>query len=263
MKGLYGWLAKGYSVNDALWEMGWADINPDTGVFSWRVYTYDPSFFVGGNLNLQADSAVTMAAVSIDTTERPENLLESYAGSCMLPGENFSVEVSNILSQIVEDYQPEDYKVYYHDHGLGLATIHYVRLVGGFETDSRYTACVSGNTLVRLYDQTKFISDEEERLLVAMRDQIGASDAVEQEENSTRSGQPQQSQELAEALQLAWRETQASAKKEPFRQRYYFHYDIDQDRPYIQIYTDYYYDGTQAIGVDSYEYELERAMELS
>ena len=263
VRGFYGWLAKGYSVSAALWEMGWADINPDTGVFDWKVYTYDGDFFGTGKLKLQADAPVSTDANSIETSERPEDLLESYAGSCMLPGENVSAEVSDILSQIVEDYQSEDYKIYYHDHGLGLATIHYVRLVGGFETGSRYTACVSGNTLVRLYDQTKFISDEEERLLIAMRDQIGVFDAVEQEENSTRSGQPQQSQELAEALQLAWNETQASTKKEPFRQRYYFHYDIDQDRPYIQVYTDYYYDGTQAIGVDSYEYGLRNGGELS
>ena len=65
-----------------------------------------------------------------------------------------------------------------------------------------------------------------------------------------------QSRQLAEALRLAWEETQSAPQKEAISQRYNFYYDLDSNRPYICIYTEYYYNGTNSIGVNSYEYDL-------
>lgn len=65
-----------------------------------------------------------------------------------------------------------------------------------------------------------------------------------------------QSGQLAEALRLAWEETQSAPQKEAISQRYNFYYDIELNRPCIRVYTDYYYDGTEAMGVDFFEYDF-------
>lgn len=190
------------------------------------------------------------------------DLLDSYDGSRVIPGKDIAAEVSDIIRQIKDDYRDEDYRVYLHDHNLGLYQIHYVRVIGGFETDSRYAAGVKTNLVDRIYDQTKEISPEAEARLIALSSQLGITASTGSGKLNGKSEWPQQPEQLAEALRLAWEETDASSLKEPSGQRYYFQYDIEQDKPYILIYTDYYYDGTQAIGVDSYEYELKNGGEL-
>jgi len=262
LKGFNGYLAKGYSVNDALWEIGFSDINISYGVFNWKVYTYDPSFYVQGNLNLQSDTTVPMASDRIDDEVWSENLLDSYDGNRMISGEDIASEVSDVLRQIKDDYQDEDYRVYLHDHNLGQYHIRYAKVVGGFETDSRYVAGVRNNLLDRIYDQTKEISPEAEARLLTLSNQLGITASIGSGELDGKSEWPQQSEQLAEALRLAWEKVEALPEKEPYRQKYNFCYDVEQDRPYISISTVYYYNGASAVGVDDFEYDLEGGVML-
>ena len=64
---------------------------------------------------------------------------------------------------------------------------------------------------------------------------------------------------LSEALRIARELTQSSPEKEVAQQRYSYYYDIEQDRASIVVYTEYYYDDTEAMGVDLYEYDLEES----
>ena len=61
----------------------------------------------------------------------------------------------------------------------------------------------------------------------------------------------------ASALHLAWEETNASPLKEATHQRHYYFYDTERNQPCILVYTDYYFDGTEAKGVDTYCYDLD------
>ena len=41
------------------------------------------------------------------------------------------------------------------------------------------------------------------------------------------------------------------------KQRYHYYYDIEKDTASILVYTDYYYDDTDCLGVDFYQYNLD------
>ena len=130
--------------------------------------------------------------------------------------------------------------------------IDFVRVLGGFETDSGYTARLEGNTLCSICDNTKSISPEAEAYALKISNQSGIAAKSESCDAATT----EQAEPLAEALQLALEAAQSSPAKEVIQQRYCYYFDVENNQPCILVYTDYYYDGTEAIGVDVYTYLL-------
>ncbi len=182
----------------------------------------------------------------------PQDVLASYAGSTRIQGSDLTAGIAAILQDINSDFNLANYTPHVYDHGSGLFTVDFVRTIHGFETDSGYSAFVEGNTVLTLCDNTKAISTSEESRIKAIHDRLAIADGIMQ------TGQDAvQPREVLAAMQLAMEQTQASPLKEVDGQSYCYYYDLEQKQAYILVYTDYYYDGTEAMGVDLYEYKLE------
>lgn len=223
-----------------------------SNVEKWAVYYNDRNKYVSGSMALQVISGMT------DTTDGdvPENLLTSFAGNRQVLGEDVCAETASILREIDETFNPDDYAVHIYDHNDGSTTIVFVELVGGFETESEYRVGLEDNQLVSVRKNTREIPEAAKLRLCRMGEQLGISPHVDAMKSLSSEEPPAA---LSEALRIARELTQSSPEKEVAQQRYSYYYDIEQDRASIVVYTEYYYDDTEAMGVDLYEYDLEES----
>lgn len=255
---MYTWLNKfsstlstGASVLNACKE---ADLtqssNSESGMKNWVLY-YHP-----GKMNYSPQNNSEIAdsnTISSSSSEHlPQDVLASYAGSTRIQGMDLTAELAEILQDINTDFNLTDYTTHVYDHGSGLFTVDFVRTIHGFETDSGYSAFVEGNTVTDLCDNTKAISTSEESRIKTIHDRLALTDQIMQTGHDAM-----QPREVLAAMQLAMEQTQASPLKEVNGQSYCYYYDVEQKQAYILVYTDYYYDGTEAKGEDLYEYKLE------
>lgn len=249
-------LADGKSVEKALeYADAYSFYSSNSAVKDWAVYfsNYE-KFYTPGSLLPQGGAAEIMASGIAEQEPAPKNLMESYQGDTLIPGKNITAEIGEIIHAIDDSFNLNDYNVYVYDHGEGVfSTIEYIRVIGGFETNSGFVAIYEDNALKSLYDNTVEISEDTASRICAMGSLL---DSASQTRSMQGIATPEASEELAEALQLARERTQASPKKEVAQQRYQYYYDLERDLPYILVYTDYYYDGTKTMGVDLYEYEI-------
>ena len=190
------------------------------------------------------------------------NILEDYNGNVSVDSENPSDSVTSIIRELNSSFQPDDYNIDVYNHNEEKVTIDYTRVIGAFVTNIGFTAIVNSGQLTSLYDHTKEISDEEIANLCALSDRLGVSFQPEAERTVpiqpvNGEERPSEPKELAEALQLALEQTQASPEKEAKQQRYYYYYDVESEKASILVYTEYYLDETEATSVDLYTYPLE------
>ncbi len=201
---------------------------------------------------------------STETTMYPDidNMLDDYDGDVSISKEHAVEDVAAIIRKLDKHFRLDDYNVDAYDHNEEMSTIDFIRVIGAFETDSGYMASILSGKLDILTDNTKEISKKEIKNLRTLSDRLGISFRPEAErtvpiEPINGEERPNEPKELAEALQLALEQTQASPEKEAKQQRYYYHYDVENKIPSILVYTDYYFDGTDATSVDMYTYPLE------
>jgi hypothetical protein len=189
------------------------------------------------------------------------NILASYEGDVSMNGENDSEAVAAIIQEYDESFQIDDYNVTVYKHNDIMTTIVYQKVIGGFETDSEYIADINSGKLISLIDQTKELSEEEKNRLLDLGDRLGISSLTKAErtesvQKAEELEKPSDSKELTEALHLAQEQTQSSPTKELAQQRYRYYYEIEKKTANIIVYTEYYFDGTSATGVDTYYYNL-------
>lgn len=244
-------LSKGASVLGACKAADSAlGLNSNSRMKNWVLY-YHP-----GKMNYSPQNNSEMAdsnTISSSSSEHlPQDVLAAYAGSTHIQGKDLATEIAAIIQDINSDFNLADYTPHVYDHGSGLFTVDFVRTIQGFETDSGYSAFVEGNTVTDLCDNTKAISTSEESRIKTIHDRLALTDQIMQTGHDAV-----QPREVLAAMQLAMEQTQASPLKEVNGQSYCYYYDVEQKQAYILVYTDYYYDGTEAKGEDLYEYKLE------
>lgn len=193
--------------------------------------------------------------------QAPNNLLESFEGNTTIDGEDISAEVAEIIQQFDNNFNINDYKVYVYKNSDEITTIDFIRVIGGFETSSGYTAKINGNHLTSLYNNSKNISEDNIASATRLSKRLGISLPSDSEEvivaqNANAEQTQTEPKELTEALRLAFEQTQSSPQKEAAQQTYHYYYDVENETACILVYTDYYFDGTDAMGVDLYTYNL-------
>ena len=206
-----------------------------------------------------AGTAVESAPEPALIDDQFNNLLKQYNGDLSITWENASEEIAAIIRELKGDFQIEDYQVDFYDNGDGFATIDYTQMIGGFETDSIYVASIDDGKLIALTDQTKTVSEEERNRLLALTDRLGiARQTVAERTVPVRDGERHtEPKELAEALRLALEQTRSAPAQEPYQQRYCYYYEAESKTASILVFTDYYFDDTDATGVDLYTYDLD------
>ncbi len=184
--------------------------------------------------------------------DSPNNILQRYQGNVEIVGEDSTTEIAAIIQELDSTFVPEDYKVYIHKNNEITATIDYVRMIGDFETSTGYTAELRGNTVTAIYDHSEPVSENAENQLFALSAQLESNNSEVKRGGHTQ----KEPKEVTEALQLALEQTQKSSQKEASQQSYYYYYDVENERACILVYTTYYFDGTDTMGVDLYQYNL-------
>lgn len=208
------------------------------------------------SLVLNGSPGMSSSSSTSEEEQAPEDVLASFRGNTNLKGEDISAEVAAIIQEIDNSFDIKDYKVAVHRSNDVMATIDYTRVIDGFETNSVYVAILYDNKLVSLYDHTKEISKSAKAGVCSLSKRLGISDQATTERGIMAQKEAKESKELTEALRLALEETQSSPAKEAFQQRYCYYFDAENETASILVYTDYYFDGTDAKGVDLYVYDL-------
>lgn len=201
---------------------------------------------------------------SAETAMYPDidNMLDDYDGDVSISKEHAVADVAAIIRKLDKRFRLDDYYVDVYDHNDESSTIDFMRVIGAFEMDSGYMASILSGKLDILTDHTKEISKKEIKKLRTLSDRLGVSFQPEAErtvpiEPVNGEERPSEPKELAEALQLALEQTNASPGKEAKQQRYYYYYDLESKTASILVYTEYYLDETEATSVDVYTYPLE------
>lgn len=245
-------LAKGQSISDALREADDYIYLPFSDVKEWTAYYWDYNkFYSPGSLAPLKATEERLNSDYIEPEMMQKNLLSSYQGNVLIQQSDIAAETAAVIQTVEPCFHTEDYSVHIYEHGSESTTIDFVRVIGGFETVSGYTARVEGNRIVSIRDNTKALSKTAETRAIQISDRLGLSQQTEMRKET-----PDQPEIVTNALRLAQEQTQSSPDKEMVGQRYCYYYDIDQDKPYILVYTDYLFDGTGTMGVDLYLYEL-------
>ncbi|MBR4132786.1 MAG: hypothetical protein IKT99_07385 [Oscillospiraceae bacterium] len=232
------------------------DKKTDTSI---DIRTGDVDAFLQGAWERDAGTAEENAPEPMLIDDAFNNLLKQYNGDLSITWENASEEIAAIIRELKGDFQIEDYQVDFYDNGDGFATIDYRQIIGGFETDSIYVASIDDGKLIALTDRTKTVSEEERNRLLALTDRLGiARQTVAERTVPVRDGEgPAEPKELAEALRLALEQTQSVPEREAYQQRYCYYYEAESKTASILVFTDYYFDDTDATGVDLYTYDLD------
>lgn len=222
-----------------------------SNIEKWAVYYSDKTKYDQASLKLQSSSNTAESSAVADAASW--NLLETYQGCTQLQGEDLASETAAVLHDIDNSFDRTDYHPYVYEHNDGSATIVFIRVVGGFETDYEYRVGVEGNEMISVLDHTKELTTDKETHILEVSSQLG----VFPQDNSERGPEvPDQADVLAEALRLAREQSQSSPNKLVGAQRYNYFYDVEQDRPFIMIFTDYTCEEPEMQGTDLYEYDL-------
>ena len=183
------------------------------------------------------------------------NLLATYQGNTQLQGEDLAAETAAVLQDIDNSFDISDYHAYVSEHNDGSATVVFVRVVGGFETDYEYRVGVEDNQLISVLDTTKGLSAETEAKIRKISNRLGFLPQNSAEDEAAATEQPKA---LSNALRIALEQTQSSSNKVVVEQRYIYFYDVEQDRPCINVFTKYTTsDFPQMAGGDVYIYYLD------
>ena len=237
------YLYEGHSVVSAALYADSFTYLPGSNVKDYVIYSNDRS---GGNLTLS----------------EPGNQLNSYRGDTIIKCQNDPYEVEAIIQEINSNFDIDDYNVYIHNNSNEITTIDFVRLIEGFETNSGFSAIINCNNLIGLYGSTGDFNEEEVARMKSLSEHLGIADQHESEKEvstqiATSAKTDEYPEELKAALGLALEQTQSCPEKEVEKQRYHYYYDIEKDTASILVYTDYYYDDTDCLGVDFYQYNLD------
>ena len=253
-------LAEGKTVVDAANAANKFYYGTRSTVKDWSIYYSDYNAAFKKNLKLNKSMATSSSDAALNSVREPKALLASYHGSRQLCGADISAEAAAVLAELDPAFRAEDYTAQLYDHGEAGITIDFVRLVGGFETDSIYTVFIENNTVVAVYDNTRTISVDAETKACSFG---SPRESLLQTGDACKPAHTAQTSELTEALRLAWEQTQACPEKEASQQTYCYYYDLDRNQPCIQVFTDYYYNGTETKGLDLYVYDLNNVEEIS
>ena len=194
-------------------------------------------------------ACIAVAVCFLTNPNADSDILGKYHGSRVVQGENIPKEVAEIIKEINPSFHVDEYKADMCISGAtGLTTINYTRFIGGFQTDSVYTANLKGNRLVSLYDNTKEVSAEECARLYALSEQLNISEFSKYDytlmlQDEKPVGKWFWSKELSEALQAAAAQVKATPQNVPIDQRFQYYYDAEIGTASIRVYTHYYIDG--------------------
>ena len=203
----------------------------------------------------------SQASSTFEMEAAPRNMIEDYNGDVIIDRQNILEELAAFIKKSDNSFNIEDYRVYTHENGAERTTIDLIRVIGGFETNSEFTAILNGNKLVSLYDKSKELSKEESESIIKLSNRLGISRNCESEQSiailhENTEKMQNAPKELVEALRVALEKTQASPQKEAVRQRYHYYYDMESKKTCILVYTEYLFDGTDTMGVDFHVYDL-------
>ena len=128
------------------------------------------------------------------------------------------------------------------------------------ETDFEYRVGLEGNKLVSVLDHTKGLTADLEAHIFAASSQLG----VLPQDGCVRGTEAsEQTEALSEALQLAREQIQFVPDKVAGEQRYNYFYDVELDRPFIMVFTEYNSAEPGMNGTDYFEYDLTGQEEIS
>ncbi len=186
--------------------------------------------------NIQEMSETSPAAGVGEAETEQWNLLTTYQGNTQLRGEDLAAETAAVLREIDNSFDISDYHPYVYEHNDGSATIVFVRVVGGFETDYEYRIGLEGNEMISVLDTTKGLSEETEAKIRKISNRLGFLPQNGAEDEVAAAEQPKA---LSNALRLAREQMQSSPNKIVGEQKYIYFYDVEQDRPCINVFTEY------------------------
>lgn len=199
--------------------------------------------------------------------QNPNDILSKYGGTTTIANQDYAMEVANIISSIVDEFNIDEYNISVYENGDGKVTLEYRWVLEGFETNCGYIGIIISDKLVALYDNTKVLSKEGRANVAMVSEQFGACEDNSSEKNVRIRNDilaPTRDKKgaLLVALQLALEQTQSSPDKEALSQTYHYYYDIDNETASILVYTTYYFDGTNSLGVDFYQYPISTMEDL-
>ena len=140
--------------------------------------------------------------------------------------------IANIISASIRGFDVNEYKILPSGEIYdGFYTVHYIKMIDDYETNSVITAVVRDGILTDVVDKSI------------------ASDSRKSELSLTK---PSTAFEKT-ALKAAEEECLASGRMEVITQEVRYFYDIDKNEKSIFIFTEYCYDGTTAKGVHTYK----------
>ena len=251
------YLAQGSSISDAVSYADSFFYVPGSHVKDHVMYIREPW---GGNLALSNNNSLLSNDTTIETTRAETDIMEEKEKISIM-GKNVIDEVAAIIHDYDNHFEKEKYRINKHCSGDELITIDYMEEIEGFETNSGYIAIIKGNKLVSLFDYKKEIPDQARTRLCNLSNQLGITSRFDEENTKPthiiKPDKEDYSEELKQALQLALERTQSSPKKDAVKQRYHYYYDVEDNNASILVYTDYYYDNTNGMGVDFFQFNLE------
>lgn len=205
--------------------------------------------------NVQEMNETSSAALVEEAEAEQWNLLRTYQGNTQLRGEDLAAETAVVLHDIDNSFDISDYHPYVYEHNDGSAVIVFVRVVGGFETDYEYRVGVEDNQLISVLDTTKDLSEETEAKIRKISDRLGFLPQNGAEDEAAATEQPKA---LSNALRLAREQMQSSPNKLVGEQKYIYFYDVEEDRPCINVFTEYTTSNfPKTDGADVYIYYLD------
>lgn len=141
--------------------------------------------------------------------------------------------VTAMLEKSVDNFDSTCFKPVTHQNGEDYYTVDYIQMVNGFETNSCITVLIQNNTIDKVIDNRHDINVKSPMLT----SKSGMASSVFSAENI-----------MLEARELTERATSKTVKDQTGN----FHFDVETGKLQYIVLTTYYFDGTDALGVDEY-----------
>lgn len=141
--------------------------------------------------------------------------------------------VTAMLEKSVDNFDSTCFKPVTHKNGEDYYTVDYIQMVNGFETNSCITVLIQNNTIDKVIDNRHDINVKSPMLT----SKSGMASSVFSAENI-----------MLEARELTERATSKTVKDQTGN----FHFDVETGKLQYIVLTTYYFDGTDALGVDEY-----------
>ena len=141
--------------------------------------------------------------------------------------------VTTVLEKSVGNFDSTYFKPVIHQNAKDYYTVDYIQMVNGFETDSCITVLIQNNTIDKVIDN---------RLNINVKSPMLTS------KSNTMPSDFSTEDIMLEAREL----TERAAWKTVKEQTGDFHFDVETGNLQYIVLTTYYFDGTDALGVDEY-----------